>query len=1228
MYLKFTIPILLFCCLNIFGQTNEDAQAFWQGKEAHSIVPLSPEAESFDRVKDIPVNMYDGRLDFKIPLYTVKSGDISLPITLEYEGTAIPVEQESTWVGLNWRLNAGGVIVSRQNMRIPSESDLEKGWDALLNRHCGFHTAYPDGGEFMVPYQLEAQQPGRGGFGANWFHENYRTTSPYNYDSCDLTPEVYDDIFRFQNGEAPEYHAVFCGENITFVWDRLKKEFFQTGIKKNYKIEGIGAQIIITNGSGTRFIFNLMENIHPSDSEHLEVNSFEGVYYLTGIESATGHCIKLNYATQYSYKPVRQVIETYYESEFPGDILFNRVSSSMWVKDNFLPRTKDNIIRSITPLYTVQKRMLTSIEADNMVVKFNANSNRKDLNSNDAKQLDNIKICKKEGRNTTLLKQYNFSYSYFSKHTTGGNVLQDYWTNMSGTDIVYRDWYPNDDFVYLRLRLDRLTEVDSDGVSSKPSWRFNYSSGLPGKNSASQDYWGYYNGKENLNQDIKYHTLLPTSYEEADDGVYEFTTARNYLRLNGADRRQDPFYTSAGMLTGVEYPTGASLSIHYEPNSFTNYKYSSHESSSAPSYLKQLHWNEPTLGDNTSISYKAVPSLSIYQSNSSRYSCPATLTTTQFFLIEKPCWVQINTTYGRTGRPDKLTPWSTVFNLQPTLLYKYIRESIRGQMIEHINGCEAIPLNAKDTINQSNIYVSKKIYLPAGRYQLCIPSLSVIDNAEQITYIQSTISKENMYIKENSYGSGLRVASVKRVDNGTSRTTKYDYSGDRYDTSTGILMAPSRFQRQKLLIYQLQKELDPDLRASQAKEIKYHIVCSNNLCPNKAFVGYSKVTRTIMNNRNEQISKNIYDFYNQRWGNGITWDYIKRIEDPRDGFILSDSLFDANSRLQKVERNNYKIKSIESRKTSAVVENLYYGPNYSLNVNAIASENPWRSAAGGGIMEIYLYPAAQFALCQSSSTTTLHEPSGNVASYQNTVYNTDNCQPKKVTKGTSLKGVEKTTEYLYPSDYNLPWTKLLVDKHINEVPIEKLYTYGSKIVGSQLIKYDSFGQPIENYSKEILSDIPASTYQVSNITNFNTTGYQRWQLSSYDTSTHNLRCTVDAKNLNTVYIWGYKNIYPVAIVRGASLEEVKARISNLSAFENADVPPIDAKTLYQKLSQIKGVLVTTYDYNPYVGIVRICSPNGSTTEYNFDTFQRLIGKKENGILTSSYQYHYGSSQNK
>ena len=75
--------------------------------------PKTPEAWSFQQLSDIPVGNYTGTLDFSIPLYTVESGDIKVPVTLDYLGSAIRVDQEATWVGLNWVLNAGGAITTR-----------------------------------------------------------------------------------------------------------------------------------------------------------------------------------------------------------------------------------------------------------------------------------------------------------------------------------------------------------------------------------------------------------------------------------------------------------------------------------------------------------------------------------------------------------------------------------------------------------------------------------------------------------------------------------------------------------------------------------------------------------------------------------------------------------------------------------------------------------------------------------------------------------------------------------------------------------------------------------------------------------------------------------------------------------------------------------------------------------------------------------------------------------
>lgn len=70
----------------------------------YNYAPKSPEAAAFDHVPDIPVSSYTGALSLTIPIYTVTCGDIVLPISLDYQGTAIPVRQEATWVGLNWLL--------------------------------------------------------------------------------------------------------------------------------------------------------------------------------------------------------------------------------------------------------------------------------------------------------------------------------------------------------------------------------------------------------------------------------------------------------------------------------------------------------------------------------------------------------------------------------------------------------------------------------------------------------------------------------------------------------------------------------------------------------------------------------------------------------------------------------------------------------------------------------------------------------------------------------------------------------------------------------------------------------------------------------------------------------------------------------------------------------------------------------------------------------------------
>jgi hypothetical protein len=70
----------------------------------------SPEAAGITKVADIPVNLSTGQPNISIPLFTINTGKLTLPISISYDASGIRVEQEASAVGLGWSLNAGGAI--------------------------------------------------------------------------------------------------------------------------------------------------------------------------------------------------------------------------------------------------------------------------------------------------------------------------------------------------------------------------------------------------------------------------------------------------------------------------------------------------------------------------------------------------------------------------------------------------------------------------------------------------------------------------------------------------------------------------------------------------------------------------------------------------------------------------------------------------------------------------------------------------------------------------------------------------------------------------------------------------------------------------------------------------------------------------------------------------------------------------------------------------------------
>ena len=89
------------------------------------LIQPAPAAAQATKFSDYPVSYSMGLVDVSIPLYTVQSRTLSLPIFLSYDSGGVRVEDISGPVGLGWTLEAGGVITRTVNGRADED---DSGW--------------------------------------------------------------------------------------------------------------------------------------------------------------------------------------------------------------------------------------------------------------------------------------------------------------------------------------------------------------------------------------------------------------------------------------------------------------------------------------------------------------------------------------------------------------------------------------------------------------------------------------------------------------------------------------------------------------------------------------------------------------------------------------------------------------------------------------------------------------------------------------------------------------------------------------------------------------------------------------------------------------------------------------------------------------------------------------------------------------------------------------------
>ena len=191
------------------------------------------------------------------------------------------------------------------------------------------------------------------------------------------------------------------------------------------------------------------------------------------------------------------------------------------------------------------------------------------------------------------------------------------------------------------------------------------------------------------------------------------------------------------------------------------------------------------------------------------------------------------------------------------------------------------------------------------------------------------------------------------------------------------------------------------------------------------------------------------------------------------------------------------------------------------------------------------------------------------------------------------KRLEVHNEYVYSDSYkNIEPYKSMIEKNLISPIIErKEYKLDMEniLLSTQKINYKQF-YPNVFQPSEITESLDDSPF------------YLKMKYDKYDASGNLLSMTKD--NLTTIYLWGYRNQYPVAEIKNATWEQVISIIGDAEAFASAETP--NEALLNRLCIELPSAQVSIYTYDPMVGITSSTDPRGHTTYYEYDDMGRLV----------------------
>ncbi|MGG7468177.1 hypothetical protein ACVVIH_12255 [Chryseobacterium arthrosphaerae] len=1223
------ILVLLIICVNILK-----AQYPFQFSP-----PKTPAAYEIEKFGDPNVSLYTGRPNINIPLYTIKHGRIEIPLQISYHSNGIRADEEASKIGLGWFLETP--LISQN---IQGHDDL-----ILSNKMPDYYYYYKSA--YIVEPQPDYYVRTQGGTGKNWDRTNISTLMKAN--SIDHLNDYFMAKVRTDNGflggnlfypflpvnnqyedfriddsglygktfdiELDFFTANFFGTSLVFYKVPNQNRFFVLN-KKGFRIEMNKLntnntnplvdplfEFIITAPSGIKYYFSQQMNMlatkptigNPAPDNY-QSNEAIPVDYTMGSRHT-----KVPSYSLYTETPT-PALEQLQSREWKISKIVDTNNNIVLYSYEPLPyvkRDNNNINGTCQFLYVLENRtdaLNPSLsQTYNQTTQFYGNKTFFYPPGKQIKCFANYPF--KNMFQDSFLKEiifdnskvvFNSSQRWDKAYDKKIDSIQIITNNQINHNIIFNyDYFPFNSVLSNRLMLNSVSV-------NKKRYSFDYYN--KNFNSQNIDYWGFYNGLESTTPFIN-----PFRFYQDISLIPGWATSLYEQSKGSENKSAHPENIKIGLLKKITYPTGGASKFDYELNTFDNYFVPNFDNKAS---VEKNKFNISHLNIDYDLNYTYTEAFNAIKDEVvkgevklSVYNYSYNIGNSYFKIVRIPdAWID----FYNSNAANKLTFWDKLDN----------NEIVTTTIFNKTNFANTSTTeNYSIVIPMSGTYAAKVKYSknapttgsPAGNISASLKHTMFSDYSQsgsqgfgvRIKKVIDYYKPGDSIIHKYSYFGGKHITPFKAVDD----SNDYDYSS-HFSDYQGTYLA--HFMR-RAVGYTFNTSTSSLLQSS--------------LLGSDVNVGYDKVEVEDLDNNNVSRGKISYSFINipdrlpsSKFGimDGVTASTLNKfgigIRDTEidNGTIIKKEIIDANQKLKQSSVYNY-------------LTSVFYLPerNYNVKLGYKGSTGHYSSYGWSEMSDytLYYYPL--------KGRETLLENEVEISFFGNNQletkvmqnYNTNNLL---INRSIAYPDGSKNIESIkYATEKN---NIKLINANMLNIPLEKQTMNALKTISLIETKYDNSGH---------LNPSSVLSYDIQNITN---SPRIEFIYDKYD-SKGNLEQYTTKDGISTVIIWGYNQTQPITKIEGAKLTDIQqAFIDSIVNASNTDASAginNDETALFTAFKTFRDNLpnyqITTYTYDPLIGVRSITPPSGVRENYLYDSAGRLEKVIDmDGKILKEMKYNY------